>query len=417
MSDNFKKISPPKHGKKIRWDGENLGIPNEPIIPQIRGDGIGKDVSPAAKKVLKSAAQKTGHDIHWMDIHAGKKANEIYDDHLPSETIDAIEEFRIALKGPLTTPVGGGFRSLNVAIRQKLNLYACMRPVYYLEGMPSPMKNPQDMDMVVFRENTEDVYAGIEYEEKSEKVDRVREFLNDKMDEDISSDSGIGIKPISESATKKLVRKAIDYALDNVDRHQFVTLVHKGNIMKFTEGAFRDWGYEVAENEYGDEVITENSLWEEKDGDVPEDKIVVNDRLADNMLQQMITRTGNYDILATPNLNGDYLSDAAAGQVGGLGIAPGSNLGDGKAVFEPTHGTSPKHAGKDKVNPTGMILSGRIILQYLGWDETERLLKDALESTIQDKNVTYDIHRQIEGGEKVKCSEFANLVIENMDSF
>lgn len=417
MSDNFKKISPPKQGKKIRWDGENLEIPNEPIIPQIRGDGIGKDVSPAAKKVLKSAAQKTGHDIHWMDIHAGKKADEIYDDHLPSETIDAIEDFRIALKGPLTTPVGGGFRSLNVAIRQKLNLYACMRPVYYLEGMPSPMKNPQDMDMVVFRENTEDVYAGIEYEENSEKVDRVREFLNDEMDEDIASDSGIGIKPISESATKRLVRKAIDYALDNVDRHQFVTLVHKGNIMKFTEGAFRDWGYEVAEEEYGDEVITENSLWEEKDGDVPEDTVVVNDRLADNMLQQMITRTGNYDILATPNLNGDYLSDAAAGQVGGLGIAPGSNLGDGKAVFEPTHGTSPKHAGKDKVNPTGMILSGRIMLQYLGWSETERLLKDALESTIQDKTVTYDIHRQIEGGEKVKCSEFADLVIENMDSF
>ncbi len=417
MSDNFKKISTPKSGKKIGWDGENLEIPKEPIIPQIRGDGIGKDVSPAAKKVLKSAAQKTGHDIHWMDIHAGKKADEIYDDHLPSESIDAIEEFRIALKGPLTTPVGGGFRSLNVAIRQKLNLYACMRPVYYLEGMPSPMKNPKEMDMVVFRENTEDVYAGIEYEENTEEVDKVRDFLNDEMDEDISPDSGIGIKPISETATKNLVRKAIDYALDNSERHQFVTLVHKGNIMKFTEGAFRDWGYEVAEEEYGDEVITENSLWEERDGEVPEDKIVVNDRLADNMLQQMITRTGDYDILATPNLNGDYLSDAAAGQVGGLGIAPGSNLGDGKAVFEPTHGTSPKHAGKDKVNPTGMILSGRIMLQYLGWDETEQLLKDALEKTIQDKTVTYDIHRQIEGGEKVKCSEFADLVIENMDSF
>jgi len=417
MSDSFENISLPKSGQQIEWDGENLEIPEEPIIPQIRGDGIGKDVSPAAKKVLRSAARKTGHDIHWMDIHAGKKADEIYDNHLPSETIDAIEEFRIALKGPLTTPVGGGFRSLNVAIRQKLDLYACMRPVYYLEGMPSPMKNPKEMDMVVFRENTEDVYAGIEYEEDSDEVEKVRSFLNDEMAENISSGSGIGIKPISETATKRLVRKAIDYALENKERHQFVTLVHKGNIMKFTEGAFRDWGYEVAEEEYSDEVITENSLWEERDGDVPENTVVVNDRLADNMLQQMITRTGEYDILATPNLNGDYLSDAAAGQVGGLGIAPGSNLGDGKAVFEPTHGTSPKHAGKNKVNPTGMILSGRIMLKYLGWNETEQLVKDALEKTIQDKTVTYDIHRQIEGGEKVKCSEFADLVIENMDSF
>ncbi len=416
MKSQFEKISVPGEGKKIKWDGENLEIPNEPIIPQIEGDGIGKDVSPAAKKVLKAAAQKTGHDIHWMDIYAGEKANELYDEHLPQETLDAIEEFRIALKGPLTTPVGGGFRSLNVAIRQKLDLYACMRPVYYLKGMPSPMKSPDEMDMVVFRENTEDVYAGIEWEEKSEEAEKVRKFLNDEIGTDISSDSGIGVKPISEFATKRLVRKAIDYALEHRDRFQYVTLVHKGNIMKFTEGAFRDWGYEVAEEEYGDEVITENTLWEEGDGEVPEDTVVVNDRLADNMLQQLITRTTNYDILATPNLNGDYISDAAAGQVGGLGIAPGSNLGNGKAVFEPTHGTSPKHAGKDKVNPTGEILSGRIMLQYLGWNKTEKLVKKALEKTIQDKTVTYDIHRQIEGGQKVKCSEFAELVIENMDS-
>ncbi len=416
MNSEFEKISLPEEGKKIEWDGQTLQIPNEPIIPQIEGDGIGKDVSPAAKKVLKAAAQKTGHDIHWMEIFAGKKAKEIYDEHLPQETLDAIEKFRVTLKGPLTTPVGGGFRSLNVAIRQELDLFTCMRPVYYLKGIPSPMKNPEEMDMVVFRENTEDVYAGIEWEEGTDEVEKVQKFLNGELGTDISSDSGIGIKPISEFATKRLVRKAIDYALDHKDRFQYVTLVHKGNIMKFTEGAFRDWGYEVAEEEYGDEVITENTLWEERNGEAPEESVIVNDRLADNMLQQLITRTSNYDILATPNLNGDYLSDAAAGQVGGLGIAPGSNLGEGKAVFEPTHGTSPKHAGKDKVNPTGEILSGRIMLQYLGWNETEKLVKKALEKTIQDKTVTYDIHRQIEGGRKVKCSEFAELVIENMDS-
>ncbi len=416
MEEDFENVEVPEEGEKIRWNGEELQVPEEPIVPQIEGDGIGKDVSPAGKKVLKAAAQKTGRDIHWMDIYAGKDADEIYDNHLPPETIEAIEEFRVALKGPLTTPVGDGFRSLNVAIRQRLNLYACMRPVYYLDGMPSPMSSPEEMDMVIFRENTEDVYSGIEWEADSDEAAKVRGFLNDELGTDIAADSGIGIKPMSEEASKRLIRRAIDYALDHKDRFQYVTLVHKGNIMKFTEGAFRDWGYEVAE-EYGDEVITENTLWEERDGDVPEDVVVVNDRLADNMLQQLITRTSNYDIIATPNLNGDYISDAAAGQVGGLGIAPGSNLGDGKAVFEPTHGTSPKHAGKDKVNPTGEILSGRIMLQYFGWDETERLVKKAIEKTIQDKTVTYDIHRQIEGGEKVKCSEFADLVIENMDSF
>lgn len=417
ITTEYDEVSVPEEGEKIEWDGENLEVPDEPIIPQIEGDGIGMDVSPAAKMVLKAAAQKTGHDIHWMDIHAGQSAKEIYDEYLPQETLDVIEEFRVALKGPLTTPVGGGFRSLNVAIRQSLNLYACVRPVYYLEGIPSPIKNPEKMDIVVFRENTEDVYAGIEWESGSEEADKVRKFLNEEMKTDISPDSGIGIKPISKGASKRLVRKAIDHALDKRDRFQFVTLVHKGNIMKFTEGAFRNWGYEVAEEEYGDEVITENTLWEERDGDLPEDKIVVNDRLADNMLQQLITRTSQYDILAMPNLNGDYLSDAAAGQVGGLGIAPGSNIGDGKGVFEPTHGTSPKHAGKDEVNPTGEILSGRIMLQYFGWDETQRLVRDSLERTFKDKTVTYDIHRQIEGGKRVKCSDFAELVVENMDSF
>lgn len=416
MNSHYDKVSVPEEGEKIKWDGDRLEVPKEPIIPQIEGDGTGKDVSPAAKLVLKTAAQKTGHDIHWMDIHAGESAKEIYDEYLPQETLDVIEDFRVALKGPLTTPVSGGFRSLNVAIRQRLDLYACVRPVYYLEGVPSPMKNPEKMDIVVFRENTEDVYAGIEWKSDSEEAGEVRKFLNENMKTEIPPDSGIGIKPMSKSASKRLVRKAIDHALENQDRFHFVTLVHKGNIMKFTEGAFRDWGYEVAEEEYGDEVITENTLWEEREGEVPEDAVVVNDRLADNMLQQLLTRTSKYDILAMPNLNGDYLSDAAAGQVGGLGIAPGSNIGDGKGVFEPTHGTSPKHAGKDKVNPSGEILSGRIMLQYIGWDETQQLVKDALEQTFREKKVTYDIYDQIEGGKKVKCSEFAELVVENMDS-
>ncbi|KXA91315.1 isocitrate dehydrogenase [candidate division MSBL1 archaeon SCGC-AAA259A05] len=401
----------------IEWDGKNLQVPEEPIIPQIEGDGIGKDVSPAAKKVLKKAARKTGRDIHWMDVHAGETAKKIYGEYLPQETLDVIREYRVALKGPLTTPVGGGFRSLNVAIRQKLDLYACVRPVYYLDGVPSPMKTPEKMDMVVFRENTEDLYAGIEWRRGTDEANTVRRFLKEKLGTEINSDTGIGLKPISEGATKRLVRKAIDYALDHRDRYRYMTLVHKGNIMKFTEGAFREWGYEVAEKEYGDEVITENTLWEEREGEVPEDSVVVNDRLADNMLQQILTRTSNYDILATPNLNGDYLSDAAAGQVGGLGIAPGSNIGDGKGVFEPTHGSAPKYAGQDKVNPTGEILSGRIMLQYLGWDDTQQLVKDALEQTIKNKTVTYDIHRQIEGGQKVRCSEFAELVVQNMDSF
>lgn len=416
MSKKYNKISVPEEGEKITWDGKNLQVPHEPIIPQIEGDGIGKDVSPAAKKVLKAAAKKTGHNIHWMDIHAGKTAKKIYGEYLPQETLDAIEDFRMTLKGPLTTPVSGGFRSLNVAIRQKLDLYACVRPVYYLEGVPSPVKKPEQMDMVIFRENTEDLYAGIEWKQDSDAAKKVRNFLNEEIGTYIPNDSGIGIKPISESATKRLVRKTLDYALDNRDRYQYVTLVHKGNIMKFTEGAFRDWGYEVAEEEYGDDVITENTLWEEQEGDVPKNTVVVNDRLADNMLQQMITRPTNYDILALPNLNGDYLSDAAAGQVGGLGVVPGSNIGDGKGVFEPTHGSAPKYAGKDKVNPTGEILSGRIMLEHLGWDRTNELVKDALELTIQNKTVTYDIHRNIKGGKKVKCSEFADLMVENMDS-
>ncbi len=409
---SYDKVDIPEKGEKIDVDDEELVVPDNPIIPFIMGDGTGTDITPATHTVLDAAAEATGRTIHWTEVYAGERAVERYDEHLPQETLDAIEEFKIALKGPLTTPVGAGFRSLNVAIRQKLDLYACVRPTYHLEGVPSPVKNPEDMDMVIFRENTEDVYAGIEWERGTEEVDKIREFLNSELDQNIPDDSGIGIKPISERNTKRLVRKAIDYALER-DR-ETVTLIHKGNIMKYTEGAFRDWGYEVAKEEYGDEVITEDTLWEEKDGERPEDTVVVNDRIADNMLQQLLTRTPNYDILATPNLNGDYISDAAGGQIGGLGIAPGSNIGDVLGVFEPTHGSAPKYAGQDKVNPTAQILSGVLMFEHLGWFDAADLVVDALEETFKEKKVTYDIERQIEGGTKVATSEFGNIVAKKI---
>jgi isocitrate dehydrogenase len=327
-----------------------------------------------------------------------------------------MREHRVSIKGPLTTPVGAGFRSLNVALRKKLDLYVNMRPTFHLEGVPSPVSEPGKMDMVNFRENTEDVYAGIEFEAGTEEVQQVREFVEAEMGfDDTIHDGpvGIGVKPITEFGTKRLVRQAIDYALEN-DRDS-VTLVHKGNIMKFTEGAFRDWGYEVAREEYGEKVITEDTLWEERDGEAPDDAVVVNDRIADNMLQQLLTRTEQYDVLAMPNLNGDYLSDAAGAQIGGLGIAPGANIGDGRFLAEPVHGSAPKYAGQDKVNPSAMILSGRIMLEFLGWQDAADLVRDALESVISSKRVTYDIHRQIEGGEKLATSEFAAAVADTVE--
>ena len=415
---DFDKVEVPEEGERVTADEDgNLEVPDEPIIPIIYGDGIGTDVGPAAQKVLEAAAQATGRDIHWMRLYAGESAREKYDENLPDDTVEAIREFRVAIKGPLTTPVGSGFRSLNVALRKKLDLYTNMRPTYHIDGVPSPMKAPEQMDMVNFRENTEDVYAGIEWEAGTEEVEQVREFVEEEMDFEGSIHEGpvgIGIKPISEFGTKRLVRKAIDYALEN-DRDS-VTLVHKGNIMKFTEAAFRDWGYEVAEEEYGDEVITEDTLWEERDGDAPEDAVVVNDRIADNMLQQLLTRTDQYDVLAMPNLNGDYLSDAAGAQIGGLGIAPGGNIGDGRFLAEPVHGSAPKYEGQDKVNPSAMILSGRIMLEHMGWEDAGQLVRDAVEETISTKQVTYDIHRQIEGGEKLATSEFAEKIVENIES-
>ncbi|WP_255148726.1 isocitrate dehydrogenase (NADP(+)) [Halorarius halobius] len=417
MSHEYEKVEVPASGTKIEAVGDDeLDVPEDPIIPIIHGDGIGVDVGPAAQDVLEAAANATGRELNWMRVYAGESAREKYDENLPDDTVEALSEFRVSIKGPLTTPVGAGFRSLNVALRKKLDLYTNMRPTYHIDGVPSPVKRPDQMDMVTFRENTEDVYAGIEWEAGTDEVETVREFVEEEMDyPDTIHDGpvGIGVKPITEFGTKRLVRKAIDYALNN-DRDS-VTLVHKGNIMKFTEGAFRDWGYEVAEEEYGEEVITEDTLWEERDGDAPEDAVVVNDRIADNMLQQILTRTDQYDVMAMPNLNGDYLSDACGAQIGGLGIAPGANIGDGRFLAEPVHGSAPKYAGQDKVNPTAMILSGRIMLEYLGWEDASQLVYDAIEETISAKKVTYDIERQIEGGEKLATSEYAAEVVANIE--
>ncbi|MFD1598140.1 isocitrate dehydrogenase (NADP(+)) [Halobellus rarus] len=415
---SYDQIEVPDSGEKITLADEETGeldVPDTPIIPIIHGDGIGTDVGPAAQKVLDAAAEATGRSVEWMRVYAGESAREKYGENLPEDTVQAIRDHRVAIKGPLTTPVGAGFRSLNVALRKKLDLYANVRPTYHIDGVPSPVKDPSAMDMVTFRENTEDVYAGIEWEAGTDEVEQVKQFVEEEMGaDDVIHDGpvGIGVKPITEFGTKRLVREAIDYALAN-DRDT-VTLVHKGNIMKFTEGAFRDWGYEVADEEYGDDVIVEDELWEEYDGEAPEGTLVVNDRIADNMLQQLLTRTDEYDVIATMNLNGDYMSDAAGAQIGGLGIAPGANYGHGLCLAEPVHGSAPKYAGQDKVNPTAMILSGREMFEYLGWKDAGQLIRDAVEKTISSGDVTYDLHRQIEGGTKLATSEFAEAVVENI---
>lgn len=397
----------PEEGEKIRYEDGKLIVPKNPVIPFIVGDGIGVDVTPATLKVLNSAAERIGREIVWFEIYAGEKAYKIYGKHLPDETINAIREYRVALKGPLTTPVGGGYRSLNVAIRQILDLYACVRPVYYIKGVPSPLKNPEKVNLVIFRENTEDVYAGVEWKSGSEGCLKVIDFLKKEFGIEIRRDSGIGLKPISEFATKRIVRMAIRYAIEN--ERKSVTIVHKGNIMKFTEGAFREWSYDVALEEFRDYVVTEEEFYSQGD----QGKVVIKDRIADNMFQQLLTRPSEYDVIVTMNLNGDYLSDMAAGLVGGLGVAPSSNIGDGIGVFEPVHGTAPKYAGKNKVNPTAMILSGALMFEFLGWKDGSELIKKAVEMTIQQKIVTYDIHRHV-GGKLVGTMEFADAVIENM---
>ncbi len=410
---NFEKINPPEEGEKIGYERGKLVVPDNPVIPYFVGDGIGKDVVPAAMMVLDAAAEKIGKEIVWFRTYAGEDALKMYGTHLPEDTLNAIREFRVALKGPLTTPVGGGYRSLNVTIRQILDLYANVRPVYYLKGFPSPLKDPQVVDLVIFRENTEDVYAGIEWRRGSEEVKKLIKFLKDEFGVTIREDSGIGIKPISEFATKRLVRLAIQYAIDN--GRESVTLVHKGNIMKYTEGAFRDWGYELAREEFGDITITEDELWNSYGGEIPKGKVVIKDRIADNMFQQILTRTAEYDVLAMPNLNGDYMSDAAAALVGGLGVAPGSNIGDGMGVFEPVHGSAPKYAGQNKVNPTAEILTGVLMFEYLGWKRAGEMIKRAIELTVEDRIVTYDLHRHM-GGKLVGTREFAQAIVERLDS-
>jgi len=411
----FKHIKIPEDGKRITIKNKKLTVPDRPIIPVIEGDGIGRDIMKATRRVVDAAVEKAykgKKKIAWTDIYAGENANRLYKEWLPQETIEAIKYYYVALKGPLTTPIGGGYRSLNVTLRQVMNLYACVRPVRYFQGVPSPVSHPEKMDVVIFRENTEDVYAGIEWKKGTAEARKVISFLNKSMKKNIRNDSGVGIKPISVTGTSRLVRKAIQYAIDR--KRPSVTLVHKGNIMKYTEGAFRDWGYKVATTVFRNKCITEDELWSKYKGKMPRGKILVKDRIADSMFQQILTRTDEYDVIATPNLNGDYLSDAAAAQVGGLGMAPGANIGDYIGLFEATHGTAPKYADKDMVNPGSLILSAVMMLEYLGWDKAATMVIKAIETTIRKKTVTYDLHRQMKGAKKVSTSEYATNIIKNM---
>ena len=405
----------PADGSEIRVTDDGLQVPDRPIVPFIEGDGIGPDIWAAAVRVFDAGVEAAYGDersIAWMEVYAGEKGREVTGEWLPEETLEAARQFRVAIKGPLTTPVGGGIRSLNVSLRQLLDLYACVRPARWLPGTPSPVREPEKMDVVVYRENTEDVYAGIEWEPGSEEAEEVRRFLTEEMGASIREGSGLGIKPISEFATKRLVAMAIRDAIR--DGRRSVTLVHKGNIMKFTEGAFREWGYEVARERFPEHTLTEDELWDEHDGEVPEGKVVIKDRIADQMFQQVLLRPDEYDHIALPNLNGDYLSDATAAQVGGLGMAPGGNIGDDIAFFEATHGTAPKYAGMDKVNPTSLILSGVMMFRYLGWEEAADRVVDAIVATIQEKVVTYDLERQMEGATKVKTSEFGDRIVHHL---
>ena len=466
MKTSYSGVAVPGGGQAIEYAGGAFKVPDRPIIPFIEGDGTGRDIWKASRRVFDAAVEKAyggKKKIAWLEVYAGEKSFNQLKEWLPQDTVDAIRDFRVAIKGPLTTPVGGGIRSLNVTLRQVLDLYACVRPVRYYTGVPSPVRNPEAMNVVIFRENTEDVYAGIEWKSGTPEVKRLLDFLNGEMlkggSKRIREDSGVGIKPISRTGTKRLVRRAIQHAIDN--GRTVVTLVHKGNIMKFTEGAFRDWGYEVAVQEFRPHVVTERESWviDNKDRDANisveknaaaiepgldqatddfkqkiyaevkhtldsiyathgngqwKKKILINDRIADSVFQQVLTRAGEYQVFATPNLNGDYLSDACAAQVGGLGIAPGANIGDGYGVFEATHGTAPKYADKDVINPGSVMLSGMMMLDFMGWKEAAKLIEDGLARTIQQKRVTYDLERLMPGATKLKTSEFASAIIENM---
>ncbi len=412
---NFEKIKVPA-GEKIKiLSNGKIQVPDHPIIPFIEGDGTGADIWKASVRVFDAAVEKAYHGkkkIAWCEVYAGDKAVQNYNGNsFPTETLDAIKEFVVAIKGPLSTPVGGGMRSLNVALRKELDLYACIRPVKWYPGVPSPVVHPEKVNMTIFRENTEDVYAGIEWKAGSPEANEVIALVR-KFKKDIRELSAVGIKPMSEFGSKRLVRKAIKHAIEN--KCPSVTLVHKGNIMKFTEGAFKDWGYQVAAQEFADVTVTETEISEKFNGKAPSGKIVVKDRIADNMFQQALLRPEEYSVLATPNLNGDYISDALAAQVGGLGIAPGGNVGDGFAVYEATHGTAPKYAGQDKVNPGSVILSGNMMFEYMGWTEAAQLIEKGFTKTIEKKTVTYDFERLMSGATLLKSSEFATAIISNM---
>jgi isocitrate dehydrogenase len=466
MAASYNGITLPVGGKPITYSGGKLQIPDNPIIPYIEGDGTGRDIWAASVRVFDAAVERAyegKRKIHWFEVFAGEKAYTKFGSWLPQETIDAIKDLRVSIKGPLTTPVGGGIRSLNVALRQILDLYACIRPVKYYQGVPSPVKHPEQVDIVIFRENTEDVYIGIEWKQGTPEAKKLIDFLNKEMlagtKKQIREDSGVGIKPISVFGTKRLVRMAIQHAIK--ENRRTVTLVHKGNIQKFTEGAFREWGYDLAREEFRSEIVTERESWildnKDKNPNLSVEqnaamvepglefaaesfkqevyaevkncldtigkthgngawktKIMVNDRIADSIFQQIIIRPAEYSVLATPNLNGDYISDASAAQVGGLGIAPGANVSDEHAIFEATHGTAPKYADKDVINPGSVILSGVMMFDFMGWREAARLIENAMEATIQQKKVTYDFERQMAGATKVKTSEFASHIIGNM---
>src|SRR6267378_3658544 len=456
MQASYNGIAVFTNGQPIEYSNGKYTVPNHPIIPFIEGDGTGRDIWKASQRVFDAAVEKAyggKRSVAWYEVLAGEKAYRQTQNWLPDDTVKATVDFRVSIKGPLTTPVGGGIRSLNVALRQLMDLYQCVRPVKYYSGVPSPVKHPEKLDVVIFRENTEDIYAGIEFREGTPEAAKFIAFVNDEMlkggKKKVRLDSGVGVKPISITGSKRLVRAAIQYALH--EGRKTVTLVHKGNIQKFTEGAFREWGYEVAVQEFREHIVTERESWilgnvEQNAGITPEQnaaliepgiefaskefaaevgkshgngqwkkKILVNDRIADSIFQQIILRPEDYSVLATTNLNGDYISDAAAAQVGGLGIAPGGNIGDGYAVFEATHGTAPKYADKDVINPGSVILSGVMLLEFLGWNEAARLIEDAMAATIRQKTVTYDFERQMQGAKKVKTSEFADHMIKNMD--
>jgi isocitrate dehydrogenase len=409
---HYTHLTPPSEGSAITVKSGQVVVPANPIVPFIEGDGTGPDIWRASVRVFDAAVEKAfggSRKIVWFEVLAGEKAKQVTNEWLPTDTLEAVKAYKVAIKGPLTTPVGGGIRSLNVTLRQVLDLYACVRPVRYFAGTPAPVTHPERMNVTIFRENTEDVYAGIEFAQGTTQQQKLIEFLSRELGKTVSADSGIGIKPISETGTKRLVRMAIRFALSH--NRKTLTIMHKGNIMKFTEGAFRDWGYEVAKAEFRDRIVTEEETWA---GASRDGKLLINDRIADSVFQQVLTRTADYDVFATPNLNGDYLSDACAAQVGGLGMAPGANIGDEIAFFEATHGTAPKYAGKDVINPGSVILSGVMMFRHMGWDAAADLIEQGLGATIAQKRVTYDLARQMDGATELKTSQFADAIIANM---